>query len=260
VCRLRSHCDSREVPTLIRVDIAIPPLGPGECQVWWATPADARPAHVALLSEIERERREAYRFDADQNRFAIGATLVRLLLAANTGSDPVGLPIDRTCPGCGEPHGRPRLPGSGVEVSVSHSGDRIAVACGRVAAIGVDVESTTRPVDVASLLRRVLSPDETGGPGDFTSFWTRKEAVLKATGDGLNVPMTDVTVTGADLAPALLDFRGRPDLAARMRMATLAPGGDYAAVLAVIDEPSMTVTEHTASILLERYVTNEPQR
>ncbi len=224
--------------------------------MWWATPADARPAHLTLLNDVERGRREAYRFEADQNRFTIGAILVRLLLAANVGGDPGALVIDRTCPGCGEMHGRPRLPGSGVEVSISHSGDRVAVAVGRVTGLGVDVEQTERPVDVAGLLRRVLSPDETGGPEDFTSFWTRKEAVLKATGDGLNVPMTDVTVTGADLAPALLAFRGRPELPARMRMATLSPGDGYAAALAVIDEPSMTVTEHTASILLERCVTD----
>lgn len=239
---------------------SVPVLRPGACQVWWASPTDARTAHLALLSPIERERRDAYRQETDRNRFTVGATLIRLLLAAHTGTDPAALPIDRTCDGCDRPHGRPRLPGSGIEVSVSHAGDRVVVACGRVPALGVDVEPARVPDDARALLRSVASPDERAEPGDVLGYWTRKEAVLKATGDGLRVPMTDVTVTAPHLPPALLAFRNRPDLPARTAMVALAPGDGYLAALAAIDAPGLAVTEHTASTWLLRAVAEMDSR
>jgi 4'-phosphopantetheinyl transferase len=238
----------------------IPELTPGSVQVWWAQVADADRAPMTLLSVAERSRRDTYRQQIDQDRFAIGALLVRLLLAVHTATDAATLPVDRTCEICARPHGRPTLPGSDLRVSVSHAGDRIAVACGRVAALGVDVEPAAPPADAAAMLRAVLSPDEHTEPERFMSYWTRKESVLKATGDGLRVPMTDVTVTAADLPPALLAFRGRPDLPDRTTMATLSPGGDYIASLAVIDVPDLGVSEHTASNLMARFVTEMDAR
>jgi 4'-phosphopantetheinyl transferase len=238
----------------------VPELPAGGVQAWWASPADARSLPVASLSPIERARRDAYRQGVDRDRFTVGAVLVRLLLAAHTSRDAATLAIDRTCPVCAKPHGRPRLAGAGVEVSVSHAGDRVVVACGRVPALGVDVEPAVAPADVRAMVEAVLSPAESAAPEHFLSYWTRKEAVLKATGDGLRVPMADVTVTAADLPPALLAFRGRPDLPQRTTMATLAAGDGYLAALAVIDASEFIVTEHTASTLLARFVADMDAR
>jgi 4'-phosphopantetheinyl transferase len=141
-----------------------------------------------------------------------------------------------------------------IAVSVSHAADRVAVACGRVPALGVDVEAVVDRATARRLARMVLEPREATpqlDPVDFTRYWTRKEAVLKATGDGLDVPMTDLAVALPHLPPALAFFAGRPDLPARTRMVALSPGPGYEATLAVIDalaEPE--TTEQDASALL----------
>ena len=234
-----------------RLGRVVPLLAEKHCQVWWGRPGDARDAHLALLDPVERERRESFKRQIDRDRFTVGATLLRLLVAGHAGADPAALAVDRACAHCDRPHGKPRAPGTGLAVSVSHSGDRVAVACGRLPHVGVDVEERSR-VAAAELASRVLCPGE---KGDFFAYWTRKEAVLKATGDGLGVPMTDVAVSAPDEPPAVLAFAPRPELVDRFAMATLHPGVGYAAALAVLRPdasalPPGWVTEYDATPLL----------
>ncbi|WP_460368450.1 4'-phosphopantetheinyl transferase family protein [Actinocorallia lasiicapitis] len=149
------------------------------------------------------------------------------LVAERTGLAPEKVVLDRSCEDCGRPHGRPRHPG--VHISVTHSGALAGIAVADVP-VGLDVEQRDRPMtEVAS---HVLSPRER--PGDLHVYWTRKEALLKVTGDGLRVPMTDLTLSAPDEPPVLLDWAGRPGLAARIRLYDLDPAPGYAAALALI--------------------------
>lgn len=206
--------------------------------LWWASPRQARPWHADLLTPAERRRAEAFRRDEDRDRFTTANALLRLAAEDFLGTAPV---VDRTCPRCGEPHGKPRV--QGVEVSVSHSGDLIAVALTDLGPVGVDVEETKRHTDIDSLLRYVFSAAELAAIPDpavlFYQAWTRKESVLKATGDGLSVPMTTLTVL-----PSSAEYNIR-DLTPRL------PG--YAAALTVLTpDPStpFAVNERDGSILL----------
>ena len=153
--------------------------------------------------------------------------------------------MDRTCDRCGAQHGRPRVVGSGIELSVSHSGDLVLVAVSDGSPIGVDVEEITArgPVDHNRVAMRVCDPSERphlGNLRDFLVYWTRKEAVLKASGDGLRVPPAHVVVTPPDLPPAVLAWRGRPRLDCQMANLELGPG--YVASLAVLTAAPITVT------------------
>jgi len=229
--------------------VLITPLEPGECQVWWARPLSAAPADALaeLLDPGERGRRSGFRRDADRDRFTVAAGLLRLVGGAHLGVEPERLAITRACPDCDRPHGRPVLPADGWECSVSHSGDRVAVAIGRTGPLGVDVEeAAARDTDLRGM---VLAADERAAPDDLVTYWVRKEAVLKATGEGLRVGLTQVVVTAADSAPALLRAH-RDDLPGRTTLRTLDPGDGYRACLAAIDTPSLRVTEVDAAPLL----------
>ncbi|GAA3386039.1 4'-phosphopantetheinyl transferase family protein [Cryptosporangium minutisporangium] len=230
--------------------LSVPPVRPGECQVWWARPlSDGRPdALVDLLDPSERNRRAAFRRDADRARFTVAAALLRVLGGAHLGVAPERLAVSRSCPDCDRPHGRPALPVAGWECSVSHSGDRVAVAIGRTGPLGVDVELVERrgDVDVRDL---VLSATEQASPDDLVTYWVRKEAVLKATGEGLRVGLTQVVVSAPDVAPTLVRAH-RDDLPGRTVLRTLDPGPGYRACLAVLDTPAPVVIEFDAGPVL----------
>jgi 4'-phosphopantetheinyl transferase len=203
------------------------------CQVWWAGPGMARSWHTDLLTSAEEGRVATLVREADQKRLIVGNALLRLAVQSVLGEPPV---IDRTCSDCGRPHGKPRVVGHDLHVSVSHSGDRVAVALTWAAPVGVDVEEIT---DIATedLRRMVVAPGETMVWG-FFDMWARKEAVLKALGHGLRTPMTSLTlsehgVEGLDCTVVPLDA-----------------GRGYAAALAVLTTQPITVSEVDGSALL----------
>lgn len=195
--------------------------------VRWGRIGSADASVLDLLDGTELTRRERYVREGDRRRFTLGVNLTKWEVARRTGLPPERIALDRTCPDCGAPHGRPLYPG--LHLSVSHSGDLVGVAVAEVP-VGLDVEERGRPM--GELDGHVRSAGEP--PGDLHVYWTRKEALLKATGDGLRVPMTDLTVSAADAPAALLDWRGRPELPGRIRLRDLEPDPAYAAAIALI--------------------------
>jgi len=240
---------------------AMPQLQDGTCQVWWARPMAARPTLGLLLDQAERDRwRRLVRKD-DQDRLMVAATLARLVLAWHLDCPPDQLHFDRTCRICGTQHGKPRLTGdrTGLQFSVSHSGQRVAVAVVRDAHVGVDVEQIVPGLEVEALAREVLSEDEREvfdelASGDrqrgFLTYWTRKEALLKATGDGLRVPMDSITVSGPGESPVLRRWSGPAQSLTPVALRTLHPGSDHVASLAVLGLPTVRVHELDAEALL----------
>ena len=84
------------------------------CVVWLADIQLAGPGHHALLNDVERARRDQYLRADDRTRFTLAAALLRLVAAEEAGLHPTDVLIDRTCERCGRPHGKPRLPGTGL--------------------------------------------------------------------------------------------------------------------------------------------------
>lgn len=237
----------------------VPELPDGQAHVWWARLADARPELAELLSPVELRRRARYRAVADQNRFLLGAALLRVLLGGYLGVPPADVAVVRACPDCGEPHGKTRSAAPGWECSVSHSGDRVAVAVSRAGALGVDVEGVGQSRDLDGLASRVLHRREAAAlralprqrrPAAFTTYWTRKEAVVKATGDGLRAELAQLEVTPAGVQPRVLAAAFRPELAHGCTLYELTPGPGYAGTLAVLRAEPITVVEFAAAGVL----------
>ena len=219
----------------------------GTAEVWWACRQDAAPSLLALLDHAERERWEAYRRDADRERFLVGCGLAKTVVAARTGQRPAEVSFDRTCRQCGRPHGKPAVRRGDLEFSVAHSGDLVAVAVAATP-VGVDVEQLAgRPHEVGggdpdALARMVLADEEraalaavplSGRARAFLVAWTRKEAVTKAKGDGLRVRFGDVVVATDPAEPRLVAWPYPQDpRAVSLFDLDTAPG--YVAALAVL--------------------------
>ena len=221
------------------------------CVVWWAGPTDYSPGLDRLLSTVEVARAARLRRPEDRIRQILGATMLRLAAAAETGTPPTAVTVDRTCPTCSEPHGRPGLPGTGLHASITHSGDLVGLALTRTGPVGLDVERVS-DVDIAGLGRSVLHADERAAPLDhdgFFAYWTRKEAVVKATGDGLRAALAEVRVSGPAEPPAVLAYPGRGRLPAVL--VDLHPGIGYRAALAVLTDGPVRVDERSGALLLQ---------
>jgi 4'-phosphopantetheinyl transferase len=226
--------------------------------VWWARVRDADDRLRRVLDATERERMSRYVRPVDADRFLLGAALVRAAAARHQGRAPADVDVDRSCPDCGRPHGKVRLP-DGPQVSVSHSGDLVGVAVHPSLALGLDVEQVRPSDQMVALTGHVLNEGEVAGlpdgdrAGALLRCWVRKEACLKATGDGLRVSMRHLTVSAADAPAALLDWRDRPELAGGLHLYDLAPGvGDHLASLAVLGPVAVPVTERDGRVLLSR--------
>jgi 4'-phosphopantetheinyl transferase len=226
----------------------IPAIGPGECHVFWARRTHCGSGHRHLMNSIERDRQERYLRASDRDRFTVGVVLTKLILGSQLNIAAASVPLDRTCGQCGQPHGRPRLTSdAGLAFSVSHSGNLIAMAVVQTAndehgMVGVDVEQVTAR-NVEELADAVLSPDEriefnslntAARQSAFFRYWVRKEAVLKATGEGLAAPMAQLTVSGPTRRPALRDWGTLPGFSRQVALHDLGAAPGYHASLAVI--------------------------
>ena len=196
VARRTPGCASSDGSPCDHVAVATDP--PPPCRVWWAAPVDpgAAPGLVALLDAHERDRLDRFRRPADRARYLAAHALTRLVLAGAVGGPAHALDFDRTCR-CGEQHGKPVLVG-GPDFSMTHAADLVGLAV-HSGPVGLDVEQVREMRDLAAMRGHVSSPAELArsgpaGPADFFRGWTRKEALLKATGEGLSSPMAAITL------------------------------------------------------------------
>ncbi|WP_197318739.1 4'-phosphopantetheinyl transferase superfamily protein [Saccharomonospora sp. NB11] len=221
-----------------------------DCAVWWSEPITATSDALALLDPTEKERYGAYRRHEDQRRFLTGRVLAKTVAAHRLGSTPENIHFDASCPDCDKPHGPVRVPGAALALSISHAGDRIGVAATSGAPVGLDVEDASRNADdslisyaLSEAEQRTLPTDAAGRARAFFTFWTRKEALMKATGRGLRISLKALTLSSAD-APARLLVSGETTLSPdTTRLRDLDAGPGYRAAVAVLTSENVDVTE-----------------
>jgi 4'-phosphopantetheinyl transferase len=168
---------------------------PREVRVWLLdldlSPERARAA-AALLSADERERADRFRFAEGKRRYTAARGQLRQILGACAGTDPARLVFAYAA------HGKPRLAEPGLEFNLAHSHALGVVAVTEQTPVGIDVEYVPRRVDLRTIAERFFAPAEAAQLlslpdaeqlAAFQRCWTRKEAVLKALGDGLSLPL-----------------------------------------------------------------------
>ena len=221
------------------------PLDAHDVHVWRVALADeARAAsYWALLSDDERRRASRFVRDVHRRRFVLAHGALRIILAGYVGTEPTSLDFVT-----GE-HGKPALrQGSGwpaVEFNLSHSDDLALVAVAHARPVGVDLERWSEGVEYLELAERFFSPGERDAlralahaprlvEQGFFAAWTRKEAYLKATGQGITRGLHhfDVALAPGD-PPRLLADRLDNGATARWSMIALEPAPRYSAALVV---------------------------
>jgi len=228
-------------------------LPPNEVQLWRAE-IDHLCAEEArwqkVLSAEEKNRASRFHFPADRQRFAASRALLRIILSGYLNLDPSTIAFaysSKEKPSLAEPQ-----MASGLTFNVSHSAGVALFAFAREREIGVDIEQVRSTSDLDGIARRFFSAAEQrqffAFPPDekiraFYRCWTRKEAYIKATGDGLSLPLSQFDVSlesGSKLGSskhgsknALLATRPDPSAARQWHLREVPAGPGFMAALCV---------------------------
>lgn len=202
--------------------------------VWSCSTDDWGSPWESLLTTADVTRVARLARSEDRVRSALATAVARAAVALERGVPVRSVRLERVCGRCGGPHGRPRS--RGAELSIAHSRRSVVVAVTSSAALGVDVEAVARFSEPPSGL---LGLDEVASdPRRLATYWCRKESVVKATGDGLALPLHEVRVTGPDEPAALRSYAGLT-LPATLRDLHL--HDDTAAALTVLTDSPVVV-------------------
>ena len=195
MCR-REH-DRSELPLLDEVCV---------WQVSLRRAAGEPPALTGAEHRIARSIRGAHA----RARYVAGRTLLRRRLGRLLGRDPRALAIVEG------PDGKPVLAEPVLSFNVSHAGDLILVAVSRPRRLGVDVERIRPGFDLEAVTEELLGPADRDavaravareGVRAFFRFWTRYEALVKARGNGLVLPLRGLADVAAGFDVQELDVR-----------------------------------------------------
>lgn len=213
-------------------------LAPGEVHVFRLRldlPPERRARLAATLSPDEEERaRRLVRPELGQ-RFVAGRGQMREILGWLTGQPPQKVQFFYG------PRGKPYLAGGQLQFNLSHSHDRSLLAACLRAEVGVDLERL-RPEASLRLARRYFSPAEVAAlealetaeqPAAFFRLWTRKEAFIKARGQGLFLSLQRFAVSLEPGHAELLSAEDEPEAPRRWQLFDLDPGPGFAAALAL---------------------------
>lgn len=215
-----------------------------EVHVWRISleqPDAVRRAFFETLTADERQRAERFRFEKDRRHFVAAHGGLRSVLGRYVEREPGRLRFHQN------PYGKPALTdetgGASLRFNLSHAADvaLCAVTSGRE--IGVDVEFIREDFAGLDIAERFFSPKEVetlralpaeARPHAFFNCWTRKEAYIKALGEGLSHPLHTFTVSLAPDEPAALLYdEGEPAAAQRWTLKELPLEEGYVAAAAI---------------------------
>ena len=201
-------------------------------------------AYWRLLSDDERNRAARCVTATHRRRYVVSHGALRVLLADYVGVAPENIAYEIGA------HGKPALAAvqrspALVEFNLSHSEDIALVAVARARPVGVDVQHWSPDVEHLRLAERFFSPRERdalraladtsdGITAGFFAAWTRKEAYLKASGDGIarGLQHFDVSLSPGERARLLAD-RLDDDATTRWSMESFEPAPRYSAAVVV---------------------------
>jgi 4'-phosphopantetheinyl transferase len=215
--------------------LATPDLARREIHVWCASLATDEATLQRLestLADQERERARRFIFERDRDRYIAARGILRELLGKYLRCAPQSIEFAYG------PYGKPSVVSAAsrraICFNLSHSHGLAVVAIGYEREVGIDIELIRAEFASEAIAKRYFSakeidelsrlPAESRTEGFFLC-WTRKEAYIKAKGDGLQIPLDSFDVS---LSP------GRP------------------ATLSSVDEPRWGIESFVPSLISER--------
>ncbi len=205
-------------------------------------PPEGRVRELArLLSADEAERAARFRFDRHRRRFTVGRGVLRQLLGRYLGVDPAQIAFRYGH------RGKPELaegsPAGRLHFNLSHSEELALYALTWGRELGVDVEQIRPLEDLEQIAERFFAAGERGvlravpdplKARAFFNCWTRKEAYIKAVGEGLALPLDSFEVTLAPGEPArMLSMDGDAEKAGGWTLSEFEPEPGFVGALAV---------------------------
>jgi len=190
------------------------------------------------LSPDELERAKRFRFERHRDRFIAGRGWLRAVLATYLQTYPGEIQFEYS------QRGKPGLKdaSAGLHFNLTHCEDLALLAVTRTCPVGVDVERARALGDADDIAVRFFSTRESEGlkslpdaekPVAFFNLWTRKEAWLKATGEGLSESLNQVEVSFLAGEPArLVRLFGKSDSVRQWTIAGLMPAVEFIGALA----------------------------
>lgn len=184
------------------------------------------------LSPDELERAARFRFDSHRRQFTIARGILRTILGGWLELPPAAVSFRYA------EYGKPFIDGE-IQFNMSDSGDRALYAISRGRVIGIDLERIRHLRDAAALAQRFFAKGESERvvrsaeiERAFFTCWTRKEAYIKARGEGLSMPLDsfEVSVDPED-EPRLISATLDPAETTRWRMEALDPLPGYIAAI-----------------------------
>jgi 4'-phosphopantetheinyl transferase len=229
-----------------------PALSPHEVHIWRTSlepDEQTLGRHRQLLTTEEQVRAERFLFVRDRHHFITARAILRTLLGSYLQQDPRKVMLTY-----GE-RGKPALaiqrPDVPLEFNLSHSAGMALYAFTLQAQTGVDIEFHRDIQDLRQLAATVFSASEQAAldalPATlkkvgFYAAWTRKEAFIKAIGEGVAFPLDrfDVSLTPGEPA-RLLRIHGDPIAARRWQMVAFTPAEQFSGAL-VVENPLARVS------------------
>jgi len=222
----------------VKFDLSSTPSEVHVWAVWLRAPAGINNLCRALLSSPEVAKADTFVFEHLRRSYEVSQGALRLLLARYMMCRPRDIDFQAG------PGSKPALCGdSRIRFNLSHAGGLALYAFAYDCEVGIDVEEVRGMRDFAEVAAAHFCPEETAellSMDDtesrieaFYRCWTRKEAYVKAVGDGLRVPLHQFQVTLAADEPARFVRIGRDSAAAsRWTLEHLEPAPGYVAALA----------------------------
>jgi 4'-phosphopantetheinyl transferase len=196
---------------------------------------------ATLLSESERNRAHRFAFDRDRRRYIAARGCLRQLLSMRLGVPPEE--VELICGRHGKPALAPQFADTGLRFNVSHAEDLAVYAFSFGREVGIDVEAVRPIANADDIALRFFSPRETKAylgldPRDrvrgFFNCWTRKEAFVKAIGDGLHYPLDRFDVALDPAVPArILRVEDTPGEACGWSLDGFEPARGFTAAIVV---------------------------
>lgn len=186
-----------------------------------------------LLAESELTRAKRYHFEKDRRVYESGHVFIRKILSHYTGINAEKLELTPIV------NQKPVLMNAPFKIhfNISHSGHKIIVAVGFVSDVGIDIEKVIPDFDTDGFAEANYHANEQkhlselNGEDEvdyFYCIWTRKEAWLKLTGEGINDHLKELDFSGKDGKVHSLKPHGHHELF----MTSWKDGSEYIATLA----------------------------